>query len=67
MFALALFKSFRPHFSKGGEVKGEKPLSLSAESETPYAFEQRRKGEFSSLCEEKRGTLAGGSPCFYIN
>ena len=31
-----MFKSFRPPFSKGGEVKGEEPLAPSAEGEIPH-------------------------------
>ena len=45
MFALSKnFESFGQAFSKACAVKGAKPLSLSAESETLLFLHKRRKG-----------------------
>ena len=64
MFALTQLKSFRPPFSKGGEVKGAKPLSLSAESETLHRSKNAGEGEF--LCKAKKEGEPSSGVLLYV-
>ena len=56
-------KFLRSFFQKATRVKGQRPLSASADAETPLCLKSAGRGEFSS--QTKRGeTLAGGFPSY---
>jgi hypothetical protein len=50
----ACYKSFRPPFLKGGEVKGEEPLSRVATREIFNRYKAPEKGEFFVQSTKKR-------------
>ena len=64
MFAQTQLESFRPPFSKGGEVKGEKPLRPPQRAKHPFPYLNAGEGEFLCLAKKEGEPSSGVLPLF---